>query len=302
MHSVAEVKFSYYVGCRERLLSRDYEGLVKFLHENEYTAIEPLESEISHERLFSSPGEAKRLSSFLNREGISVSCYSAFADIYSTPEASRDFLFEQAEIAAALGSPYLHHTIYPPFIPVPDMPDYEKALSVVFAPLCDVIKYAARLGVAVLYEPQGFVFNGKGLIKLLDELHRVDACSGVAVCFDFGNSAFVDYQPSALLTELLPLVRHVHLKDYKYLDASLSDCATYYTSSGRPMVETLLGDGDVQVESMLARLRDHGYDGYYSTELVPTYPKSYFDSAGVSAVKFARNILLDKHKSNGCKT
>lgn len=290
-HSVAEVKLSYYAGCRERLLTRDYASLVRFLHENGYTAIEPLESELAAEHIFASPSEAAELRALLNGQGISVSCYSVCTDLYSTPDASRDFLCSQARIAAALGSPYLHHTIYPPFVPTPNMPTYESALRVVLDPLCDVIRYAADLGVTVLYEPQGFVFNGHALTSLVEQLHSVSGCEGVGVCFDFGNSAFVDCPPTELLPELLPHVRHVHVKDYKYLDEHLASGAPYRTASHRPMAEVPLGEGDVDCRRLLAVLRNYGYDGYYSTESIPTQSGMDCDSAGISAANYIRKFL-----------
>lgn len=284
---MANVKFSYYTGCRERLLSRDYNGLFSFLRENGYTAIEPLEFELANEKIFSSYDEAVALRSLLDENGIAVSCYSVCVDVFADPASSREFLLTQAKIAAALGSPYLHHTIYPPFVNVPDMPTYDEALQGVLPTLCDVIRYASKLGVTVLYEPQGFVFNGKSLASLIKHLHTVEGCEDVGVCFDFGNSAFVDCEPTDLLNELFPFVRHVHLKDYKYVDESIN-ADKYRTKGGKAMVEVLFGEGDMNVERLISVLREKGYNGYCSTEVIPIVPKIDHDVAGNLAVEFIR--------------
>lgn len=287
---VADMKFSYYVGCRERILSRDYDRLIGFLHEHGYTAIEPLESELAPCHMFASPAEAAELRTRLDREGIAVCCYSVCTDVYTTPAASRAFLLLQAEIAAALGSPYLHHTIYPPFAPTPDMPSYNDALEAVLPTLCEVIRYAASLGVTVIYEPQGLVFNGSGLTDLIARLRACRGCEGVGVCFDFGNPAFVDCHPQDMLDDLMPLIRHVHVKDYKLLDSSSSD-APYNTASLRPMTEVAVGEGDMHAAQMLARINDYGYGGYYSIETTPSAPMTDFDAAGIEAVKFIKESI-----------
>ena len=284
------MKFSYYVGCRERILSRDYDGMIEFLHAHGYSAIEPLESELASCHMFSSLAEASELRAILDREGIAVSCYSVCSDIYTTPTASREFLYSQAEIAAALGSPYLHHTIYPPFAPTPDMPSYSAVLDVVFPVLCDVIRYAASLGVTVIYEPQGLVFNGRGLVELITKLRTIAGCSDVGICFDCGNPAFVDCSSAELLDELLPLVRHVHVKDYKFLDPSVLT-APYRTASLRPMTEVTVGDGDMHAAQMLARLDEYCYSYYYSIETTPSAPMTDFDAAGIEAVKFIKESI-----------
>ena len=278
------IKFSYYLGCRERILKREYGELVSFLKRSGYSAIEPLEF-IGQEQMFDGIDEATRLSFILKREEIAVSCYSVYVDVYEDPDAAEKFLKKQIDITSALGCPYFHHTLRPLLDQSLGEVDIDVVMPAILPTLKRLAEYAATKGITMLYEPQGLCFNGANLSKLINSLKSMGA-ENVGVCLDFGNPAFVDYKALNLIDELAPLICHVHIKDYKYCDCDDASCSSI---SGKHFYEVGYGLGDMQCDECVRRLVERGYGGYFSTELTPvgTTP----DDAGIDAVKSVAQLF-----------
>ena len=278
------IKFSYYLGCRERILKREYGELVSFLKRSGYSAIEPLEF-IGQEQMFDGIDEATRLSFILKSEEIAVSCYSVYVDVYEDPDAAEKFLKKQIDITSALGCPYFHHTLRPLLDQSLGEVDIDVVMPAILPTLKRLAEYAATKGITMLYEPQGLCFNGTNLSKLINSLKSMGA-ENVGVCLDFGNPAFVDYKALNLIDELVPLIRHVHIKDYKYCGV---DTASYKSIGGKHFCEVAYGRGDMRCSECIGKLIDRGYDGYFSTELSPVGISP--DDAGIDAVKSVAQLF-----------
>ena len=274
---MSSIKFSYYLGCRERILKREYGELIGFLKSAGYSAIEPLEF-FGTEQMFDSIAEADALASMLRSENIAVSCYSVYIDVYEDIAAAEQYLKKQIDIAHALGCPYFHHTLRPPLEATSLSIDINVVMPALLSTLKKLADHAASKGITMLYEPQGFCFNGANLSELVNAL-RGNGVENVGVCLDFGNPAFVDYKAIDLMAELLPLIRNVHIKDYKYCD---NDSVSYRSIGGRNFYEVGYGLGDMQCAECVEKLVKSGYNGYFATELMPdgTSP----DDAGVAAI------------------
>ena len=62
--------------------------------------------------LWRSAAEDRRV---LDGHGLPVSCYSVGVQLFTDdPETAEEQMARHIEAAAALGSPYLHHTLFPP--------------------------------------------------------------------------------------------------------------------------------------------------------------------------------------------
>ncbi len=283
------MKFAYYSGCRESVLRRDYKSLADFLHKNGYSAVELLENAFSDKPLFTSLKEAEDFRAYMSSRDIKIACYSVYADVYLNIDGIVDYLKEQIDIAVSLGSPYFHHTIRIPLTLSENDLSYEEMTNTVFPRLCEIIRYAARRGIEVLYEPQGMYYNGFGLLNLVEKLRGEDGCENVGICFDCGNPAFVDCAPYELLQKTIPYVKHVHLKDYKYIFEQNCKGANS-TACGRNICEVPVGDGDMRILDCVKLLEDSGYNGYYSTEVNPGAPDITTDDAGVMAIRALRDL------------
>lgn len=284
------MKYGFYSGCREMILAGDYKRLADYMLENGYSHYEPLEN--IHERpLFESLGEAERFGRYMKERGLRCACLSVFANIHPDTEHAREELRRSVDVAAALGSPFIHHTSYTHLALREGMPTYNELLSSVSAVIVDTIRYAAGRGVTAIYEPQGMFFNGvDGFFGLFNSLKSEDGCENIGICFDFGNSIFADCMPLDFLRAALPYVKHAHLKDYKFV--SLPQVSgRYYTRGGRMIEDVVVGEGDMQVRECLSMLLGAGYNGIFSTESVPSASGMDAYMGGAAAISAAEKMM-----------
>ena len=206
---------------------------------------------------------ARRYRAVLKDHGLTVACFSAAARLWDPDRSDAEAASEEArllrlaQMAAELGSPYLHHTVVMTW---DTQTPYNEVLDRVTEPAVRVAEYARSLGVRVLYEPQGFYFNGNDGFRGL--YRRVKAaCPTVGVCTDIGNPMFVDEDPLLFVQEFARETCHVHVKDYRVC-ASAPD----RSRGGRGLDPVLLGTGEVHAAECLSVLADAGYTGYFGVE------------------------------------
>lgn len=208
---------------------------------------------------------ARRLRDYAGEQGVDICCFSMGADFFKeNPAEEVERLKRYADTAAAMGSPYLHHTLLPhltlDILKQPFAPVLERAVQ------CEreVYDYAEQQGVRCVYEDQGFYFNG---------VQRFDDFMGamnrnIGVVADLGNILFVGEKPEVFVARFAPLICHVHAKDYLYKDAGWPNPGErwYHTREGGYLRGTLVGHGVVNFLRVFSILREVGYNGYYSLE------------------------------------
>lgn len=219
----------------------------------------------------------------LDRRCLTVPCVSCGCSlIKETSPNAKDHtvikkLCECVDFAKSLGAPLLHHTLYVEIDKHPSF-GYEDSIDAVLDAAEEVAKYAERAGVKIIYEPQGFVFNGKErFLEFYGEMKK--RSKNVGICFDVGNTYWVDEEPYELLDSVIKDVLHVHLKDY-----SINDNSTYKTLSGVGIEEVHIGEGEIRLQEMTRKLTECGYSGFFSVE----------DATGASFEKkfdSAKNII-----------
>ena len=201
--------------------------------------------------------------------GLSFACYSVGTCLWQNPDAERELLYH-AEIAAALGSPYLHHTLLSWFRLPECPPDPDDAIAFASEAAVRVAKAAAPLGISCIYEDQGLYCNGvEGFGKFYSEVKRV--CPSVGVCGDMGNSLFVGTEPEVFFRAFAKEIRHVHVKDY--LRKTSDEMPGKYwlpIENGKNHVwvrDTIVGDGTINFAACMEVLHSVGYDGVFALEL-----------------------------------
>ena len=204
---------------------------------------------------------AKEYRRVLDEAELTVPCVSCYADIIkqfsdNAPDRSAiEALKRLADFTSALGAKYLHHTVYP-CMDKSNALAYDDVIDAAVMGCAEVAEYAKSIGVTVIYEPQGLVFNGKsgftGFYRRLKGL-----TDNAAVCFDVGNPYWVGEEPFDLLVETLNDVVHVHLKDYK---------AAPSNDVGYSPEEVPLGSGAIDMRRIAKELAAIGYDGFFSVE------------------------------------
>ena len=198
------------------------------------------------------PEQARALAEYAHSRGIQMQCFS-MATTLAGPGAddALEELLRWVDVAAALGTPWFHHTLFCALDPAECTAPYDEVLHEVVPRARKVFDYAAQRGLRCLYEPQGLYFNGcEGFGKLLEAIGRP-----VGVVLDTGNTAFVGEQPDAFAERFADRIVHVHIKDYAL-------------RPGQPPQDVGLGQGDIRLRRTLEILTQHGYDGRYVLEYV----------------------------------
>lgn len=261
------MEFTMFYGFNQRISAMGFEKAILEVKELGFSSVELLGN--------TNPGgtnvvrnllEAKYLRSLLDQHGVYEACYSVVANFWDNPKAEEDLKLH-IEIAAELGSPYVHHTVLPGgYTPETGGPSREDAIKKAVECSVRVADYAKDFGITCLYEDQGNYANGvKGFGDFYNEVKK--SCSNVGVCADLGNILFVDEEPQPFIETYIQDVRHVHIKDYlrKYQKESPGErwMAGFNDSWMR---DTVVGDGVIDVEACIKILKDAGYNGCFAFE------------------------------------
>lgn len=121
---------------------------------------------------------------------------------------------------------------------------------------------AAQAGLTVVVHP-----HAGTMVENAKELDRVVNGTDVGICIDTGHMLNGGIDPVAFVREHADRVGHVHLKDVRLsvVEQVRSGDLSYYDG----VVNGLycpLGEGDVDVPSIITDLTNSGYDGWYVLE------------------------------------
>lgn len=235
---------------------------------------------------------AARAREVLHQHGLSVSCYSVATTLVAPDSTLQknakaiDELKAYADMTAALGAPYLHHTLVLK-MPLPtDAPRFDEILEPVAEAAAEVAHYCEGLGLTCLYEDQGMYFNGvEKFGRFFAKMQK--RCPNVGVCGDMGNTLFVDESPVPFFRAFAPHIKHVHVKDYRMIVDQQSNTASLCSKGGTLLKDTVIGQGEIDIPGCLQILREHNYKGAFALE--DPFCENYADSAR------AAFSLVEKH-------
>ena len=99
------------------------------------------------------------------------------------------------------------------------------------------------------------------------EIERFLADSSLPLCLDTGHMLIGGADPVAITAGWASRIGHVHLKDVRQdLAARVRSGELGYTEAVHKGVYVPLGDGDVDIETIVGALTAAGYDGWYVLE------------------------------------
>lgn len=105
------------------------------------------------------------------------------------------------------------------------------------------------------------------MVETFDDVDRVLKNTTVPLCLDTGHLLIGGTDPAKLVHEYPTRVNHVHAKDVKLeLAAKVQSKELTYTEAVRAGIYVPLGEGNVDLPSIVADLSAAGFDGWYVLE------------------------------------
>lgn len=236
---------------------------------------------------------AEKIRERVEQNGMEVSCYSLAVNMLTDPNAKK-LLKKTTDLAAAMGAPYLHHTMQLK-LKHTALPVYQEVEPIFVETSKEIADYAGEKGITCIYEDQGFLINTPERLGTL--IAKVNM-PNVGVCLDVGNSLFYDIDAEEYAGIFASVIKNVHIKDYlKKTEFPGFDKGWYKTISGNYLYGCPIGHGVVNFEKIFTILLSAGYDGYYSLESHGHHDRSTGVKLAFENIDyfFERAILNSKH-------
>ena len=123
-------------------------------------------------------------------------------------------------------------------------------------------RLAGQIGVTATLHP-----HVGTMVETTDDVERVLAGSGIGLCLDTGHLVIGGADPVAIAAGHAGRIRHTHLKDVDVSWARrVQSGAVTYTEAVRQGMYRQLGQGDVDIATIVGSLEHAGYDGWYVLE------------------------------------
>ncbi|HOB21377.1 MAG: sugar phosphate isomerase/epimerase [Firmicutes bacterium] len=165
---------------------------------------------------------------------------------------------------------------------------FDQAFSWIVEGLKAGAALAEKAGMKLALENHG-LFAGKA-----DQVAQVIAEVGspaLGATLDTGNFLLVDENPTEAVQKLADKAAMIHFKDFKAVDESVTE-RVYRSKSGKRYQGTIIGQGDVDLPTIVSILAQKGYEGYLSIEFEG--PGDPVDSVAAS-IEYV-NQLINKVK------
>ncbi|MBQ8577406.1 MAG: TIM barrel protein [Clostridia bacterium] len=284
-----KTNYTFYTRFNPMLAEKGAAATAEYCVKMGFSSVEVLESTgAGHPTAIPDTKAAKDVRRILGDAGLNVACYSVGTNVVRVDRAQNavtpdtfavSSLKKQAEIAAALGCPYLHHTLFTALSMPDNPPETKPMLDACAAAAADIAAYAKPLGVTCIYEDQGMYVNGiENFGYFYREVKRVS--DNVGVCGDVGNILFVDEDPVSFFAAFADEIRHVHIKDYLHKKTPVStgnpsvSPGMYWlpTKGGAWLRDTMTGSGCIDFAGCTEILKKASYRGAYALELCHPEP------------------------------
>lgn len=267
------MKYSMYGGFTELAMREGVEKAAGKALELEFNGVEFLADKMwSDKEPFTDAKEAAHAKKLLDEAGLDVSCYSVAVNLWNNPGVE-EVMHRQIEIAAALGSPFVHHTLLPWLELSEETPNIKEGILRAAEIATRIAKDAEAYHITCIYEDQGHYVNGVENFGTFWKIMK-ENCTNVGICGDLGNILFVNETPEDFLKVFVKDVCHVHVKDYLKKQDTQTPGKYWEKAEGDIWLrDTMVGSGVIDFKVCLDLLKQAGYQGYYSLEL--SHPEPY---------------------------
>lgn len=217
--------------------------------------------------LASDPAFIEKVSAAVESAGIVLSNLAVGAAFWSTEPVDLPTAIARVkayvDLASRLGITRVRHDVVAHQNHAgDDTPLFEEALPSIVAASKEVARYAATKGVTTSVENHGFFVQSADRIRRI--VHAVDE-PNFKTTLDVGNFVCVDEDPAAVVRENLPYAMIVHFKDFYIRDTDPGE-GWFRSRGGKYLRGAIVGNGDLDLASVAAAIKDSGYEGYASIE------------------------------------
>jgi len=169
------------------------------------------------------------------------------------------------DLAARLGITRMRHDVVSPGrIDGDDTPAFEAVFPTIVKASKEIAQYAATLGVTTSLENHGFFVQSSDRVRRI--VHAVDE-PNFKTTLDVGNFLCVDEDPTSAVPSNLPYAMIVHFKDFYVRPARRNPGEGWFRSRGGKYLRgAIVGNGDIDLPTVVAGIKAAGYDGYASIE------------------------------------
>jgi sugar phosphate isomerase/epimerase len=140
--------------------------------------------------------------------------------------------------------------------------EFEQARVWILEGLRAAAEYAGRTNTVLCLENHG-LFAGRA--EQVRSIIREVNSSFLRSTFDMGNFLLVDENPNDAYEQLQSVISHVHCKDFTRVEEDFQG-ESYVSVSGQRYAGTIIGEGSVDLQHLLDRLKENGYDGWLTVE------------------------------------
>jgi len=261
----------------------DLPGAVAWIKENGGEHVE-----IAYD-IFDQPQMAETLKKKAKDVGIDISSYTIGAGFLQANK--EDFEKEvarvkkQVDIAAAMGVKLMRHDAAsrPPNECV--IEQFDKDLPQIVDGCGKVADYAKQFGITTSVENHGYFMQARDRIRLL--VKKVNR-ENFRTTLDAGNFMCVDEDPIAATKNNISIASHVHFKDFYFRPAHANPGEGWFpTLHGNFLRGSIVGQGDIDIRTVLKIIKDSGYNGCLSIEFEGLEECKMGSRAGMAFVKKA---------------
>ena len=214
----------------------------------------------------------ERSLALITESGIGVAAVTSWSHLLGSKDtiAQQKMLLEAIEIAermgAALANTYFGHA---------EKRNDDALIALYMQRLAPCLERATELGVTIVVENECDVFGldpeGSDITRRPESLRalmeRVNS-RNFGVCFDATNAYAAGLEPYPLAYNILAdHIRYVHVKDGAlYRPQFYPDAEDIWSDHGEQYTPVILGEGGVNQDGLLRRLKADGYDGFLGLE------------------------------------
>jgi sugar phosphate isomerase/epimerase len=167
---------------------------------------------------------------------------------------------QAVEVATKLGAKVIR--VFSGDAPQDEKIAFDEALGWIVDGLKAGAALAEKAGITLALENHG-LFAGKAqqVAQVLDKV----GSKALGATLDTGNFLLVGENPVEAVRQLADKAALIHFKDFKEVGPQVTD-RVYKATTGKRYQGTIIGQGDVDLPTIVSILNQRGYNGYLSIE------------------------------------